>query len=78
MLVLKLVEKSAEKYVYNYHPEDGEVYGVIEIDSMTGEIKVSEIASNDKHRRYLSHAVRAVERFLENSSYPENHLSAWY
>ena len=78
MLRLELARKTDNEVVYNYFPEQENKYGSITINEDTGNIIDFKIASNDKHRRYFQHAIARIEKYIENKSYQEKDVVAWY
>lgn len=78
MLLLKLVEETSSKVVYNYFPEQKDKFGTVIIDKVTGEIADVQISSNDSNERYMHHAVSKIVEFFKNGIYKHEDVVAWY
>lgn len=78
MLLLKLVEETSSKVVYDYFPEQKENFGTITIDKITGEVTDVKVSSNDLHERYMHHAVSRIIEFFKNGTYNKEDIIAWY
>lgn len=77
MLLLKLVEETKYKVVYNYFPKKEEHCGMITINKTTGEVLDVKISLNDPHERYMHHALSRITEFFKNGKYKENDIVAW-
>ena len=77
MLLLKLVKETSSKVVYNYFPEQKEHFGTVAIDKTTGEVTDVQISINDKHERYMHHALSRIVEFFENGTYKDQDVVAW-
>ena len=78
MLRLELISNTRSEVVYKYFPEQKEEYGTISINMVTGEPDIRKLASGDEHRRYLSHAVARIEKYLAEKIFPDSDVVAWY
>ena len=78
MLRLELAQKSNTEVTYNYFPEQEKEYGTITISIITGDVVGYETASNDKHRRYLHHAIARIEKYVGSNDYREKDVVGWY
>lgn len=78
MLKLILIRATDNSLIYHYFPEEKSAYGILSINTATGEIQIIKIADNDKHRRYLGHAISELRKFHECGTYCKEATVAWY
>jgi len=78
MLKLLCIKKSENNFIYHYFPEAKTDYGILSINTATGEIQIIKVSESDMHRRYLGHAVSKLEKFYKTNSYLEESTVAWY
>lgn len=78
MLLLKLVEETSSRVVYNYFPEKKEECGTVTFDKLKGEVIDVVISKNDSHNRYMHHAVSKICEFFDNNVYEKEYVVAWY
>lgn len=69
MLELILIKTTNDHLIYYYFPEAKSAYGILSIDTATGEIEIIKVAENDEHRRYLGHTVSKLRKFYETDIY---------
>ena len=78
MLKLILIRATDNNLIYHYFPESKTDYGILSINTTTGEIQIIKVSESDMHRRYLGHAVSKLEKFYKTNSYLEESTVAWY
>ena len=78
MLRLELARETNTEVVYNYFPEQEKEYGTITISKITGDVLGYETANNDKHRRYLRHAIARIGKYVDTKDYREKDVVGWY
>ena len=69
MLELILIKTTNDHLIYHYFPEAKSAYGILSINTATGEIQIIKVSESDMHRRYLSHAVSELRKFYETGIY---------
>ncbi len=77
MVTLKLIRLTDEEVIYEYHPEDREIFGVISFNRITKEptlLKDDEEYKSD----YRCHAYRRIRDYDGHNDFPETGLVAWY
>lgn len=78
MLQLVLTIETNKEVAYNYFPEQGEEYGTITINKITGDIINVEKARSDKFGTYLGNALARIKKYVANNCYLEKDIVAWY
>ena len=78
MLELILIKTTNDHLIYHYFPEAKSAYGMLSINTATGEIQIIKVSESDMHRRYLSHAVSELRKFYETGIYCKESIVAWY
>ena len=78
MLQLVLINETSREVIYNYLPEQGEVYGTITLNKVTGDVISVKKASNDRFGTYFGHALSRIKKYVTNSCYLERDVVAWY
>lgn len=78
MLKLLCIKKSENNFIYHYFPESKTDYGILSINTATGEIQIIKDAENDIHRRYLGHAISELRKFHKTGVYCKESTVAWY
>ncbi|MBF1345910.1 MAG: hypothetical protein HXM58_05050 [Megasphaera micronuciformis] len=78
MVVLEKQNNKNGIVLYHYYPNGGDEYGygVIAIDTKTGEIGI-EKEDDCKHFWYLDHAFAAVRGFVQNMEFPDKYRVVW-
>ena len=78
MLKLLFIKRTEQNLIYHYFPEGASVYGILSINTATGEIQIIKAAENDNYRQYLRHAVSELRKFHESGAYCKESTVAWY
>lgn len=78
MLLLRLVEETNSRVVYDYFPEKKEEHGTVTFDKSKGEVVDVVISKNDKYNRYMHHAVSRICDFYDKNDYEKECVVAWY
>lgn len=64
---------------YEYMPEFKDApSGVVSVEIATGERRVVSRSSEDLRGVYAMHALNRIEEMIEDNSFPEEAVSAWY
>lgn len=78
MLKLLFIKRTEQLLMYHYFPEAKDAYGILSINTATGEIQIIKVAKSDAHRRYLGHAISELRKFHESGSCCKGSTVAWY
>ncbi len=79
MLRLTNISKSDGFISANYYPEGKEPFGFVKISIENCEIVESAVTPYDyPFNIYLSHAIKALERYRDSDNVPSNELVMWY
>ena len=78
MLTLKIKDEKENSIVFNYYPEDGTMFGTLNLDKKTGDIQIISVPENDPHLRYLQHAVLRIDEYFSSGKYENAVTVAWY
>ena len=80
MITYKMVENTEERYVWEYHPEGKEKFGLIFYDKKTGEYGLIKKAFEDQWEwdAYRGHMYNEIRRFIKSGEFKETGMVAWY
>ncbi len=78
MVVTELIKIKNDVYTYEYRPWDKHTRGEFTVNSKAELLEVIELAEDDKHYRYFSHAIAGVrDRFKTEGKLPQQDLRIW-
>lgn len=64
---------------YEYRPERKDApAGIVSVEIETGNRSLVKQSSLDPRRVYAGHAWRRIDRMIEEGSFPEEAMAAWY
>lgn len=78
MLTYKLIENSNGYVSYAYHPEGRDDIGTVIVNKNDLEDVKFNIAPTDSFRRYMLKMYKSMRSFIENNSFPQDGIIAWY
>lgn len=77
MVLLKLLELTEHKVIYEYFPEGKEISGKVELNLVTGERRIIEKAEGYMSS-YAFHALKKIEEYCDTGDFKESGIVAWY
>lgn len=79
MLILKNIEKNSKIIYAEYESENSGEIGAITIDIKTKKvIQETRTKFDEKFPIYLSHAIYAMKKMIEETSIPSEKIVMWY
>ena len=78
MVILKRIVKNSNQIEADYYPENGNFFGHLVVDIISGEISSITKAENDKIGAYAYHAKKQLLRVSALDVTPEESRTIWY
>lgn len=77
MVRIEFVNITEEIVRYRYYPEKSKEYGIVALNRKTGE-RIFEKILSEYGKQYAAHAVRRIEEYQKQGTFPEKDLIAWH
>ena len=78
MVILKRIIKNSNQIEADYYPENGNIFGHLVVDIISGEISSITRAENDRIGAYAYHAKKQLLRVSALDVTPKESRTIWY